>query len=184
MTANAPPAASATPTRNCRRCPPRASSLRQNRPPVPLRCCQLSPQKCRGLPTQPYRWLSGAGQQSLTRRQTDRSNGPHLNSKSNALTEHGNDLLSRPDVGLVRQTFMPSRPVSQNAVPATQNSSAGQRRLKLRENRCWQRHREAPRRAPRWATRCARKAPRSHRDRANASVRPCSRLRSSWCAGR
>src|ERR1035437_1281674 len=113
-------AVSTTPTRYCRQRLPRASPLRRNHSPVPVQCCQLWGEMRHALPTQPYRWLSGAGQPSPSRRRTDRSDGPHLNSKSNAPAQRGNELLSQPEVGFGRRIFTQSRRVSQNALLATE----------------------------------------------------------------
>src|SRR5208283_2201408 len=76
------------------------------------------------------------GQPCLSRRQTDRSDGPHLNSKSNAPAKRGDELLSQPDVGLGRRIITQSRRVSQNALLATHSATTGQRRLKKHDWEC------------------------------------------------
>src|SRR5208283_2715714 len=98
--------------------------------------CQFWRKMRHAWPTQPYHWLSGAGQPCLSRRQTDRSDGPHLNSKSNAPAKRGDELLSQPDVGLGRRIITQSRRVSQNALLATHSATTGQRRLKKHDWEC------------------------------------------------
>src|SRR5579862_56766 len=115
------------------------SSPRRGPAPVRHAYYRLRGELRQGWQTQRCRWTKGASQHGQKPRRTDQSGGPHPISKSNALTEQGNDLLSPSDAGFSVRSFAVSRGVSRNELAPSETLSLSALSRNPRSGRRWTR---------------------------------------------